>query len=109
MSRPCLLLAALAVVGGCTMTRAVTGQIQNSSETFTGSATGGIDGSGDLAVTTTSGAVCTGTFVYVTERRGEGTFRCSDGRTGPFHFASTGSRGTGEGDLGGQHFTFTFQ
>jgi hypothetical protein len=49
-----------------------------------------------------------GTFVYATEREGEGVFRCADGRSGPFRFVSTGTRGTGQGDLGGKRFTFTF-
>lgn len=84
------------------------GQVQNSDETFTGSATGYMDGSGNLRIVSSNGAVCTGDFVYVTKRTGEGVFTCDDGRSGPFRFVSTGSRGTGQGTLGDQDFTFTF-
>jgi len=93
---------------GCSMTLPVRGLIQNSNETFTGTATGYTDGSGDLTLVSNMGATCTGNFVYVTRRNGEGVFQCSDGRSGPFTFVSTGSRGTGQGDLGGDRFTFTF-
>jgi len=82
--------------------------VQNSDETFTGSATGYMDGSGNLRIVSSNGAVCTGDFVYVTKRTGEGVFTCDDGRSGPFRFVSTGSRGTGQGTLGDQDFTFTF-
>ena len=51
---------------------------------------------------------CKGSYVFIDSRQGEGTFTCVDGRTGPFHFASTGSRGTGTGNLNGILFTFTF-
>lgn len=96
------------VLAGCSMTLPVKGQLQATDETFTGTATGYISGSGVLTVTTSSGAVCNGDFVYVTSRRGEGVFSCDDKRSGPFEFVSTGTRGTGFGDLGGERFTFTF-
>lgn len=102
------------VIGGtlmltaCSMTLPVKGSLQNSDETFTGSATGYMDGGGDLKVTSSKGAACEGHFVYVSRRNGEGVFHCADGRSGPFQFVSTGTRGTGYGSLGGQNFTFTF-
>lgn len=96
------------LLAACSMTLAVRGNLQQSDETFTGTATGELNGSGTLTIVTTHGATCRGEFVYVNRRQGEGTFTCSDGRTGPFQFASTGTRGTGFGDLGGQKFTFTF-
>lgn len=92
----------------CSMTLPVKGQVQNSKETFFGSATGYMDGSGKLTITSNKGVKCDGDFVYITERQGDGTFTCEDGRTGPFTFVSTGSHGTGHGSLGGQNFTFTF-
>lgn len=107
--RPLILSAAAALLAcACSMTLPVRGNVQNSDETFTGSATGHLDGAGTLTITTTKGVSCTGNFVYVTSRQGEGTFVCSDGRTGPFEFVSTGTKGTGHGDLGGQKATFTF-
>ncbi len=92
----------------CSMTLPVKGMVQNTDETFQGSATGYLGGSGDLQITSNTGVTCKGNFVYVTRRKGEGVFNCDDGRSGPFQFVSTGSSGTGHGDLGGQKFTFTF-
>ena len=93
----------------CSLTLPVQGIVQNSDETFTGSATGEMDGSGTLTLVSSKGARCQGTFVYVTHRNGSGTFTCTDGRSGPFDFVSTGTRGTGTGTLGpNQRFTFTF-
>jgi hypothetical protein len=105
-----LLIAAASAVSlaACSMTLPVHGQLQQSDEAFNGTATGYMDGGGDLKVVTTYGAVCKGNFVYVTRRNGEGVFHCDDGRSGPFEFVSTGTRGTGSGDLGGERFTFTF-
>lgn len=100
-------LGALAL-SACSMTLPVRGQVQNSDELFTGSATGYMDGGGNLTIVSSKGATYKGNFVYVTRRNGEGIFTCTDGRTGPFTFVSTGTSGTGYGDLGGQRFTFTF-
>ena len=97
-----------AMLTGCTMTLPVHGLVQNSDETFSGTATGGMDGSGTLTIVSNKGATCKGNFVYVTRRTGEGVFSCSDGRSGPFQFVSTGTKGTGQGSLGGEAFTFTF-
>jgi hypothetical protein len=90
------------------MTLPVTGQLQTPVETFSGSATGHLDGAGELRLQTASGAQCVGAFVYINGRQGSGTIRCSDGRSGSFSFVSTGKRGTGDGILDGRPFTFTF-
>lgn len=100
--------AAAMALSGCSLTLPVWGQVGDTGETFGGTATGYADGAGDLALVSNRGARCTGSFVYVTRREGEGTFNCEDGRTGPFRFVSTGQRGTGSGTLGGQPVTFTF-
>ena len=93
---------------GCSVTLPVRGQLQNVDETFTGTATGYPDGSGSLSVLSSRGARCTGDFVYINSRQGEGVFNCSDGRSGPFRFTSTGTRGTGFGTLGNANLSFTF-
>ena len=99
-----LLLSASA----CSMTLPVRGQVGQGGETFTGTATGYMDGAGDLTIVSSKGGTCTGAFVYVNRRQGSGTFTCTDGRAGPFNFVSTGSRGTGTGSLNGETVTFTF-
>lgn len=103
-----ILAVTAALLSACSVTLPVKGQIQNSDETFSGTATGHMDGGGEMTLLSSKGATCTGNFSYVTSRNGEGVFSCSDGRSGPFQFVSTGSRGTGYGDLGGQRFIFTF-
>ena len=105
--------AATAVIFGlglaaCSVTLPVTGAMEDGTETFTGSATGYMDHSGTLQITTNNGLTCAGQFVYVTERNGSGTFNCSNGQSGPFQFVSAGNHGTGTGRLGGRPFTFTF-
>ncbi len=90
------------------MTLPVKGQMASGGETFTGTATGYSDGGGTLTIVSNRGRTCSGNFVYVTSRNGEGVFQCSDGQSGPFTFVSTGVRGTGTGEIGGRLFTFTF-
>jgi len=102
------LLAVALGLGGCSMTLPVQGQSVAGDETFTGSATGEMDGSGTLTITSSRGLKCTGTFVYETRRSGAGTFVCTNGKSGPFTFVSSGTRGTGTGNIGGRAFTFTF-
>jgi len=80
------------------MTLPVRGSIQDSTETFSGSATGYMDGSEVLKVTSSRGVVCSGNFVYVSHREGKVVFACDAIRSGPFEFVSTGTRGTGSGD-----------
>ncbi len=106
-------LAGLAIITltGCSltsMTLPVKGLMENTSETFTGQATGYMDGSGSIKLISSNVTVCDGNSVYVSSRRGEGIIYCDDGRSGPFEFVSTGKRGTGFGTLNGQKFVFTF-
>ena len=108
ISRLVLFSAASLLLTACSLTLPVQGVVQGSRETFTGTATGGVDGSGTLTITSNTGVTCKGNFVYLSDREGRGTFTCSDGSTGPFDFVSTGTHGTGQGDLGGRKFTFTF-
>ena len=96
------------ILAGCSLTLPVRGQLEDGSETFTGSATGYVDGAGDLTIVSNKGTTCRGNFVYETRRSGAGTFVCDDGRSGPFTFVSSGDRGTGTGRIGGDRFTFTF-
>ena len=96
------------LIGGCTLTLPVRGTVVATGETFTGSATGYLDGAGTISIRSSRGATCEGRFVYITERVGEGTATCSDGRAGPFRFVSTGTRGTGSGGFGSDRVVFTF-
>jgi hypothetical protein len=106
--RPAIASLIVLACTGCALTLPVRGQVQNSPETFSGTATGHLGGGGELSLVSSKGAVCRGNFVYVTRRQGEGVFNCDDGRSGPFTFASTGTAGTGYGTLGNERFTFTF-
>jgi len=103
-----LLLFGFIILSGCSLTLSVRGQVQKSTETFTGTATGYMGGGGDLKLVSSQGSTCSGNFVYVTPRNGEGVFHCTDGRSGPFRFVSTGNRGTGYGELDGEKVIFIF-
>ncbi|WP_425069176.1 hypothetical protein [Reyranella sp.] len=92
----------------CSTTLPVTGSLDDGPETFTGSATGYMDGGGTLAITTNKGLSCTGTFVYMTSRSGQGAINCTNGQNGIFEFVSTGKRGAGIGNIGSRPVTFTF-
>jgi hypothetical protein len=103
-----LVLGIVPAVAACSLTLPVRGQTEAGDETFSGSATGYLDQSGALTIQSNRGTSCVGEFVYLTPRQGRGTFTCSDGRSGPFTFVSTGTHGTGTGRLGDRNFTFTF-
>ena len=104
-----MLSSAIVVVCiGCSMTLPVRGRVQDSAETFSGTATGHLDGGGRLQLVSSKGSVCKGNFVYVNGRQGEGVFNCDDGRSGPFTFVSTGTAGTGYGTLNNERFIFPF-
>ena len=102
------LIFSLLLFVGCSMTLPVKGRFESGSVTFSGSATGGRDGSGTITLAASNGLTIIGPFVYVTSREGEGTFTASDGRSGSFKFVSTGRRGTGTGNLGADKVTFAF-
>lgn len=96
------------LITSCSTTLPVKGRVANSSETFTGSATGYLDGAGDITLTSSEGAFCEGNFVYVTPRTGEGVISCNDGRSAALSFVSAGSRGTATAEMDGETVTFTF-
>jgi hypothetical protein len=108
LPRLALIVTTASLLGACSITLPVRGQVQNSAETFTGTATGGMSGGGTLTLVSSKGTTCRGNFVYAEQRRGNGVFNCDDGRSGPFQFVSTGRSGNGYGDLGSERFTFTF-
>ncbi len=103
-----IVIIASIFVASCSVTLPVRGQLEKGSEMFTGLATGYLDGSGNLHIVSDKGSDCSGNFVYITRRKGEGVFTCTDGRSGPFSFVSTGQRGIGTGQIGDEEFTFTF-
>jgi hypothetical protein len=100
--------AAAISLSACSVTLPVRAQLEGSSVVFTGTATGHLDGAGELSLVFPDGATCNGLFVNSSRRSGEGTVTCTDGRSGSFEFVTTGARGTGHGILNGQRFTFTF-
>ena len=103
-----LILGGGALLAGCAAQHQVSGIVEGGGEIFTGQALRAPDMAGVLMVVSNRGAQCTGNYVFTEPRQGVGTFRCSDGRTGPFKFVSTGLRGTGTGRLGDKTFTFSF-
>jgi len=90
-----------------TATYPISGQMQGTSETFSGTAMEYGVGAGDLTVATSMGAKCTGHFFFNTPQAGNGIYKCDDGRSGPLSLVSTGKHGTGNG-TGAQQISFTF-
>lgn len=107
MMKSLLILVGAGALAGCSVTLPVQGRLQDSLETFTGTATAYMDGGGVMTLNSEK-TQCSGNFVHITSREGEGVMKCSDNRQGPFKFATTGSRGTGQGTLTGEPYTFTF-
>jgi hypothetical protein len=105
--RLALAAGALLSLTACAAHR-VEGVVEGGREAFSGGSFREVDGGGVLTVNSSLGVICTGNFVYIRPREGTGTFSCSDGRTGPFSFVSTGLRGTGSGVVGGKRFVFSF-
>jgi hypothetical protein len=83
--------------------------MEDGSETFTGSMTGYMDGTGTMSIVSNKGLSCTGNWSFIVRPTyGRGIFRCSDGTGGPFEFNGNGNHGTGNGRLVDRQFTFTF-
>jgi hypothetical protein len=70
-SRKLLVTAAVLAVAlsGCSMTLGVQGAADDGSETFTGTATGYMDGSGTLQIHSDKGRSCVGDCVYINTRQ----------------------------------------
>ena len=86
----------------------ISGQMQGTSEKFSGVAMEYGVGAGDLTVVTSMGAKCTGHYYFDTPQRGNGIFKCDDGRAGPVTLVSTGGmHGSGNGGSY-QRISFTF-
>lgn len=107
-----LSIVATGLLAGCAMslTLPVQGDFNKGKEKFLGQATGKLDGSGTMAMTTESGTQCLGKFQYDEPRvSGSGTFECDDGRHGNFKFTSNGASGIGFGKTSkGEPFKFLF-
>jgi hypothetical protein len=70
-------LAGIAL-SACSLTLPVDGEFQDGTTRFLGEATGYMDGSGNLDITTPDGVKCSGTFQYANARvTGQGGFNCT--------------------------------
>ncbi len=110
MNRSLAIVMGAALLASCSTVRPVTGVMERSNESFTGSIEGSgyREGKGTLVLVSDHKTTCRGDFVYTTRRQGRGVLSCDDGRSGPFQIAAVGSAGSGSGDLSGQRFTFRF-
>ena len=84
----------------------IEGEIQDTSETFTGSATAYFSGGGILTLTTNRGVTCQGEYINTEKHQGNGTVVCEDGRLGYFNFVASGFTGNGEGLIDTKPFAF---
>jgi len=102
----CALLSLAFALPAFAMTLPVQGKVQNSTETFTGTATVHWRGDGNIVLATSKGVSCKGDFAFVNHREGNGTVKCEDGRLGTFEFVSAGFSGTGSGKIEQERFDF---
>jgi hypothetical protein len=110
LHRLLLISVVAAALPACTETLPVKGSIGDAApDPFTGTLVMEADSSGTMAIHSTRGRACSGTVVYTSYAEGQGVLTCADGTSGDFRFASTGSRGNGEGSLGAESLRFTFQ
>jgi hypothetical protein len=101
------MMAAL-IMAGCEITIPISGHFAGGVEAFAGVATASANRDGVLDLESSQGRKFKATFVYETCDSGRGSFTFDDGRSGPFWFVSSGTRGTGIAVLRGQRVTFTF-
>lgn len=102
----CLLIFLVSTLPAYAISLPIEGKVQNSTETFTGTATVHLTGDGFLTLATSKGVACKGDFAYVTRQEGNGKVMCEDGRTGSFQFVSAGFSGSGSGEIAKEHFDF---
>lgn len=109
MKKLIILAFATIILSACSVTLPVDGKLLRSNDRFLGEATGYMDRTGIMLVTSLNGKKCTGSFEYLTSATGKGIFNCDDNRTGTFLFNSNGYRGNGMGKLNdGEEFAFAF-
>jgi len=102
----CALIFLAFTLPAAAMNLPIEGKVQNSTETFTGTATVHLTGDGVLVLATSKGVACKGNFAFVSRREGNGTVACEDGRLGSFQFVSAGFGGSGSGNIDKEHFDF---
>ena len=106
------LVAALVVALGAVASPAhaislpIQGKVNNSTETFAGTARVRLTGGGELTLKTNKGVACKGDFVHISQQKGNGKVTCEDGRVGSFDFVTAGFSGTGSGIIGSENFDF---
>jgi hypothetical protein len=111
-ARSALAIAAVMLAPGCDpafkMRGTITdGVIENTHETFVGTASEAWPNKPLLEIITNTGARCVGDVRTVSAQEGQGHLHCSDGRRGAFGIVSTGPSGAaGFGDLGGKRIGF---
>jgi hypothetical protein len=109
-----LSLGCILLLSGCADN--VEGKMLHAPETFTGEATGSIDGNGKITLTSSRGTRCSGPYRQVPNNNaaevggqpaenGVATLTCNDGRQGKVMFTVGADQAVGTGMLGGDIVT----
>ncbi|WP_075354927.1 hypothetical protein [Desulfovibrio sp. DV] len=101
-----ILLVSISPAYSLSINLPIKGEVHNSPETFTGTATVSLSGDGSLILATNTGVACKGNFVHVSHQEGNGTVTCEDGRLGSFVFVTAGMSGFGSGKIADEDFEF---
>jgi hypothetical protein len=121
------LLGVLFLLGGCEMvaphaaSHSIAGKMLHAPESFTGTTTAELTGSGTLNLLSTTGTRCGGAYRQVQDdnsgeiqvsdqhKSGEADLTCSDGRTGKLLFLVGDDEAVGTGMLGKDIMTLTIE
>lgn len=103
------LLAAFALAG-CSVSADAIGKVGRDGKDFRGRATGYMDHTGTIDMTSADGTKCVGTFRYIGAKSGIGFLQCNDGRAAEIQFNAIGTAsGYGYGLTNtGEPVRFTF-
>lgn len=109
MRQTLVALACCCFLGGCSVTAPVVAIVHD--DMFVGQATGYLDRTGVITVTSTTkpDVTCFGDFRYHAARSGTGKMRCNDGATADFDFyglSMASGYGLGQSTKGVVSFTF---
>src|SRR5271169_6571513 len=100
-----LTISGLLALAACSFTHPVHG-VEDNGVQFLGTATGYLNGDGDIQMTTDDGRNCTGTYHWTGSSEAanaNGTFQCDGGVTGTFASEGTAASSTGFGRTSDGH------
>jgi hypothetical protein len=91
MHSPWLALWSVLALAGCSVTADAIGKVGRDGKDFRGRATGYMDRTGMIDMTSADGTKCVGHFRYIGTKTGIGILQCNDGRAAEIQFNAIGT------------------